>query len=140
MSHFTILNILIYIHLSIFTVSLLVIVNVFFIYINDYQFIQLDDCIGFSIYTSNFFYVKKKHVETACIPAIFLKKIKTCSKARVKWLIHILKQNSVFLQKWQNYIFCIFYCSHGKIEFFKKKSFFIYIFCSLHLEFLSFYT
>jgi hypothetical protein len=40
-----------------------------FIYINNYQFIKLDTCIKFLIYTLNFFNIKK-HIKIASIPHI----------------------------------------------------------------------
>lgn len=56
MTCIAILNILTYIHLSMFFVFFfLLVLKIFFIYISDYWFIWLDICMNFFIYTFNFF-------------------------------------------------------------------------------------
>jgi len=58
-----------------------------FIYINNYQFILLNACICFSIYTLKFFILKNTLKHFAC-PIYFKKKQHYHGKLRVKWLLH----------------------------------------------------
>jgi hypothetical protein len=85
MSHVARSNILIYIYLLIFLVSLLVIINDFFsFYLHRWLSTYIIRCLHkiLYLYLELFF---KKHTEKSCI--FFLKKNTTHCGARVKWLV-----------------------------------------------------
>jgi hypothetical protein len=82
------LNILMYTYFSLFSVSLLVVVNKFFlfIYIDDDQFISLDAWISFSIYTLKFLCINI-YRNNLSNQIFFLKKNYGPNKTQVRYLV-----------------------------------------------------